>query len=203
MRPPRGPFRVKATAVLAKPIGGVSLLAVLLVGGCAMHPRPITLGDPASSASGDIALIHAGATRRDTLFERTNWATVTKIDDVDVKDRSGLHVPIILAPGTHAVTIRYDKDSFLCGYFGCIPFKQSEKSLTLSLEPGHSYLPQTKKLCGQDWIWIEDLGERARDDLAFWEKHRFYPPAQPVNRVAAGVAPPAVCQKPTPEPAAQ
>lgn len=183
----------------ATPILALCLVALLFVGGCAMQARSIMLVELTSSKPDNFALIRSGVAQWESLFERRNWATVTKVDGVAIKNRWSLDAPVIVSPGSHAVTIRFDKDSFICTYGECIRFKQSERSLVLAVEPGHSYLPQTKKHCGKDWIWIEDLGKRAEEDLAFWVKHRYHRLTDTSNRVVAGDAPPATCESLAPE----
>lgn len=115
-----------------------------------------------------------GTTYRKKLFERLNYAFVVKVDGDEIPE-SGIFMPVELAPGRHGVAIKYERDSYLCGYFGCVRFEQSVRSLELLAEADHSYLPVARKACDRDWFWIVDLGEGARQRLDLWREHGIRP----------------------------
>ena len=97
-------------------------------------------------------------------FERATFATATRIDGSENR----FWRPQNLAPGKHSVEVRYDRQSYLCGYLGCVETEQARRSFELIVEPGHSYMPFARRLCEQDWIGIFDTGRSARDDIATW-----------------------------------
>jgi hypothetical protein len=99
-------------------------------------------------------------------FERITYATVSRVDGQDNK----YWRPLNLDAGPHAVEVSYERQSFLCGYLGCVDFKQSSTVFELAVESGHSYMPFARRYCDQDWVGILDTGGSAADDVATWQR---------------------------------
>lgn len=179
---------------------GLAMASSILLCGCASK-EPIRLHELQPAKYDSVGVLWSWS-RHVHGLERPNYATVTRIDDVRIDTSAYTGPPIELLPGRHVVEIRYDRDSFLCGYFGCMSFKQSTKSLELLVESGHSYKPFTGKRCNRDWFWIEDLGISALDAISAWkERYRMSPPAfelrttnRDKSKIVAGEAPPENCE---------
>jgi hypothetical protein len=134
-----------------------------------------------------------------TTFERINYAVVTSIDGKEIDTATA--TPIEISASRHVVRIRYDRDTVLCGYLGCLQAKEGESSVEISVEAGHSYVPCTRNVCGKDWYWIDDQG---KDSAEYMNSKGFHPKAMAcgVNffrnldlpKVAAGEKPPDICE---------
>lgn len=177
---------------------GISLVA-LAIGGCATVPAPIRLQGPDAGSADSLALLWSYNLHRDGFFERPNHVYVKRVSDTGIRvptssmpALSGRR-PVVLAAGQYAVEIEYKRDSLLCGYFGCVQYLRDAATLSLRAEAGHSYAPQAKTHCGTHWIWIEDLGVRAEEDMKRWRRGGDFPYTQRGSIVVAGEAPPAAC----------
>lgn len=174
----------------------------LLLVACATHP-PISLDGTQLSNEDDTAVLWPYTGHRKGRYERLNHAVVLSVNGTSIT-RFASRPPVVLPPGEHHVEIRYDRDSYLCGAFGCMLFEQAKRQLMLRAEAGHSYLPLARKACGRDWIWIADAGANAREALETWRRHASYPQSpydrhSPIKdvyalRVVAGEAPPEPCE---------
>lgn len=183
--------------------GKFAALALSLVLAACASREPAGMGGPQASAEGEPGVLWTFATYKKKFFESWNHAIVIEVDGVKTARFPGIP-PVMLAPGKHMVQVEYEKDSSLCGYFGCIPFKQATRQLELQVEPDHSYLPLAGKYCGKDWIWIVDTGGSAEKEIASWREHGILPftpfdPRSPLKdasglKVAAGEAPPEQCE---------
>jgi hypothetical protein len=132
-----------------------------------------------------------------SLLERRMYATVTKVDGIENLQRN----PINLTPGRHSIEVGYARESYLCGYLGCIEFEQARRSFELVAEQGHSYLPFARRLCDMDWIGLLDTGKSAREDIATWTSVGNWSFGDlkglaPGHVVVAGDSPPATCSSP-------
>lgn len=173
----------------------------LLLAACASR-EPARVDALQASAGIPPGVLWTISTYKKKLFERWNHATVTEVDGKKTVRFTSI-APVELAPGKHRVQVRYDRDSYLCGYLGCISFKQATRQLELHVEPDHGYLPLAGKYCGQDWIWIVVTGRSARQDLEIWREQGILPytpfdPRSPLKdlsglKVVAGEAPPEQC----------
>ena len=182
-----------------------ALALVLLLGACA-SPEPVNLYGPQSARPEQAAVLFSFNLYRKQIFERANTVYVTKVDGTKIDARqSGVNSPLELPPGRHVVEIRYERDSLMCGYFGCVPFTQTTESVVFDAQAGHSYIPFASKHCDKNRIWIEDRGVSAEDDLKFWSAHhgkkgiaavtvKAYGSSDP-SRVVAGVAPGGKCDQ--------
>lgn len=180
----------------------VLLCVALSLTGCSAR-EPIRLDQAAGSLHAEPGLLWTFSTYKRKQFERWNYAAVTRVDGEQIPRETSLP-PVILAPGRHKVEVLHERDSLLCGYFGCLIFKQALRTLDLDVAPGHSYLPLAGKYCGQNWIWIVALGDDARAQLAAWLARGTLPysPFDPVSlvkrgvdrNIVAGEAPPASCE---------
>jgi len=99
------------------------------------------------------------------LFSRATSAITTKFDGLERRDEQ----PIQLPSGPHLVEVAYRRESYLCGYLGCLDFEQERRSFELLVEAGHSYKPFAIRDCDKDWMGIVDTGKSAKDDFASWE----------------------------------
>ncbi len=188
--------RPRASIILA-------LTAGLVLSGCAARVPIMAEGVTQPVVNDDTAVLWTFAEHRKTLFERRNFALVLRVDGLPIDRFTSLPKPVLLPAGKHRVLIRFDRESYLCGYFGCVNFEQVTRELTLPAEAGHHYLPLARKACGQDWIWIADAGTNAREALHTWQRLGVYP-YDPVDwrtpnkdvlllRVVAGESPPELC----------
>jgi hypothetical protein len=59
-------------------------------------------------------------------------------------------------------------------------------------QAGHSYIPFASKHCDKNWIWIEDRGVSAEDDLKFWSAHHGKKEIAPVTVKAYGSSDPSL-----------
>lgn len=184
-------------------VGRLAALALgLLLSACASR-EPIRLDGQQAMADGRPGVLWTFATHKKKFFERWNYAMVTEVDGVSPPRPVSLP-PVELAPGRHMVQIRYERDSYWCGYLGCLSFEQATRRLELLVEPDHSYLPLAGKYCDQDWIWIVDTGHSAQKDLDVWRERGIRPfmpfdPRSPLRdlaglKVVAGEAPPGNCE---------
>jgi hypothetical protein len=133
---------------------------VVVATGCASGPRY----DPRPVEEGRAGVLWKEAHYKKEFFERRTIARVLRIDAAEI----GTFLPENLVPGRHSIEIRYDRESLLCGYLGCVEFEQARRSFELVVESEHSYMPFALRRCDKDWIGIFDTGRPARDDIATW-----------------------------------
>jgi len=140
------------------------------------------------------AILWADSSSVNPFRTRVNHATVTKVDGHEIDWQ---HQSIELHPGRHLVQIKHQRDSWFCGYLGCILITEGTHELELNAEEGHSYIPFAFRYCERDWIWIEDTGNFASSDLLGAREtgghvNRWYP-AEATSEVVAGERPPSAC----------
>lgn len=129
------------------------------------------------------------------FFSRMTKAIITNVDGTEKRDRQ----PIQLPSGQHLVEVQYLRESYLCGYGGCIDFEQERKSFELRVEAGHSYMPFALQDCDKAWMGILDTGKSAKDDYAskkaigFWRLGDLTRDAS-MHIVVAGELPPVTCE---------
>jgi len=99
------------------------------------------------------------------FFSRATSAITTKVDGVELLDEQ----PIQLSPGLHLVEVAYRRESYLCGYLGCVDFERERRPFELRVQAGRSYMPFAMRDCDKDWMGIVDTGKSAKDDLASWQ----------------------------------
>ena len=174
---------------------GAWVAALLVVTGCASVPPY----DPKPAEEGRAGVLWTKTRyfKGGWSIERTTHATVLRIDGIENQNWG----PRNLTPGRHAIEVRYDRDSYLCGYFGCVNFEQSRRSFELVVEPGHSYMPFALRRCDKDWIGIFDTGKSAGDDIATWRSSGDWAFGNlarpgPSRAVVAGDDPPEHCGTP-------
>ena len=150
-----------------------ALVITLLLSACANN-ETLKIGQKeiANSYPGGV-LWPFPAYKRD-FFERLNTAHVLSVDGRKITAEVTTPPLIEVSAGAHEVTIQHKRDSYLCGYGGCIQFEQTVVSLMLNVEAGHSYLPLAQKFCERDWIWVIDMGKNAEDDLRKWRKNELF-----------------------------
>lgn len=185
---------------MAKRIHGLGVVAACALLAACATPEPIRIDG--GQTAGEPGVLWPYATYKKKLFERWNHAIVVEVDGVRTLQMT-TNPPVELSPGRHTARVRFERDSWLCGYFGCVSFEQTTVDLDLAVEPDHSYVPQAGKYCGRDWVWIVDIGGGARQHLQQWREHGKLPyrpfalPGEPQltdhARVVAGEAPPASC----------
>lgn len=138
--------------------------AVLLLGlfGCS----PLRPYDAAPAQEGFAAVLWTRTHYRKSWwsFERATYATVARVDGVENVHWRPMNLPL----GRHSIEVRYDRETYLCGYLGCVNSEQDRKSFELTVEGGHSYMPFARRFCDKDWIGILDTGRPARIDIATW-----------------------------------
>lgn len=128
------------------------------------------------------------------LGRRTS-AIIAKVDDTERRDGP----PIQLRPGRYSVEVAYRRESYLCGYLGCVDFEQKRAVFELRVEAGRSYMPFAIRHCDRDWMGIVDTGKSAKDDLASWQAiggWQFGDLTRETSThvVAAGELPPVMCK---------
>lgn len=134
---------------------------VVVATGCASGPRY----DPRPVEEGRVGVLWKAAHyKKNWSFQRGTSATVVRINGAVIDPL----LPENLVPGRHSIEVRYDLESYLCGYLGCVYFEQARRSFELVVESGHSYMPFALRRCDKDWIGIFDTGRSARDDIATW-----------------------------------
>lgn len=178
-----------------RPRVGCAILGVgMLLSACA-SPATIKVGKAEVGDGDQPSVIWPRVIYKDRFFERLNHASVLAVDG----QVPSLILPLELSEGKHEIKVLYERDSFLCGYLGCIPFEQTVVSLPLHVESGHTYFPVARKYCQKDWVWVVDKGATAESDLNNWRQNRA---SLVLNlraedlfglRVVAGAAPPERC----------
>lgn len=179
-----------------------ALTLALLFAGCASR-EPIRLGAPEVSGNSAPGVLWGTSASKKQFFERWNHAAVRQVDSTQTVGLSSVP-PVVLTPGKHTIQIEYKRDSYFCGYLGCISIHQTTRTVELQVKPDHSYLPLAGKYCEKDWIWIVDTGGSARKELENWREHGILPympfdPRSPLKdvsglNVVAGEAPPDHCE---------
>ena len=172
----------------------VSITCVGLLSAC-MSVEPFRLPASVSGGTSDeiqaILWVHNSSVI--PFRTRRNYAAVTKVDGYPVD----LHQSVELRPGSHRILVEHRRDSWVCGYFGCYEVVLGRHELALNAEEDHIYFPFAIRFCGQDWIWIEDMGKEASEELSAARKAGGYPqrwnPAESPYKVVAGVRPPQEC----------
>ncbi|MGK2906479.1 MAG: hypothetical protein ACSLFH_09070, partial [Desulfuromonadales bacterium] len=132
---------------------------------------------------------------RKEFFSRMTKAIITNVDGIEHQDWQ----PIQLPSGRHLVEVQYLRQSYLCGYLGCIDFEQERRSFELRVEAGHSYMPFAMRHCDKAWMGIVDTGKSAKDDhaseeaIGFWQFGDLTRDAS-THVVVAGELPPLTCE---------
>lgn len=173
----------------------VSLVCAGLLSAC-MTVEPVRLP---SSISGDTVketpgILWSHSSNVTPFHTRWNHAIVKSVDGHTIDWQHG---SIELLPGRHLVQIEHRRDSWFCGYLGCMPLTLGTYEIELDADEGHSYVPFAVRNCERDWIWIENIGNAASDDLmsarnAGGYVQRWYP-AESTSRVVVGKRPPSEC----------
>lgn len=170
----------------------IGITATILLSGCATQHEPPYLKNIDETISQGAALI-----ARRHGYSMSELALVTTVDGEHIVLYPNLldviTDPILLSPGRHIIEIKFMREFWICGYFGCPYFTQATRSLELSAEPGHFYHALATKRCGKDWIWIEDNGMKVKDFLEARQKKT----ERHINFIAlhvvAGEVPPTSC----------
>jgi hypothetical protein len=166
-------------------------------------PARIPSSSEASSANDSPAALWSHSSSS-VLFRTTpNDATVVKVDGHEI---GWQHAWIELTPGRHRAEIEHRRAGLACALaypLGCFPFLLGIQELEFVVEPGHSYVPFALRFCGRDWIWIEDTGNSASEDIDAQRAIALgYPGfrdavrrsgSEPATRVVAGKPPPTGC----------
>lgn len=132
---------------------------------------------------------------RKDFFSRMTKAIITNVDGIEHQDWQ----PIQLPSGRYLVEVQYLRQSYLCGYLGCIDFEQERRSFELRVEAGHSYMPFAMRHCDKAWMGIVDTGKSAKDDhaseeaIGFWQFGDLTRDAS-THVVVAGELPPLTCE---------
>jgi hypothetical protein len=178
-----------------------TVIAAIFLAGCVSF-EPIKLAENAKVAKGDYALLWSTGYYV-KLFEMMNYADIKVVDGVTLKEGAAHGVPIEISPGSHIVEISFRKDSFLCGWPGCITIYQASRQLQFHAVAGHSYIPFTRKYCDRNWFWITDTGNETAVDIATWNRTGSYGFSYVVRTaekwkqtVVAGEEPPETCEGP-------
>lgn len=177
----------------------VALLIPLLLSACASN-QTIEIGLTETENRYSRGVLWPFGEYKKDFFERLNSAHVLSVDGKRITSASFAITPLIeLSEGAHEVTIQSKRESYLCGYLGCVKFAQTVVSVLLNVEAGHGYLPLARKFCGKDWVWVIDKGKSAEDDLRKWRKNDM-PPDYNMSlkdltafKTVAGEAPPDKC----------
>lgn len=147
-----------------------ALLIPFLLSACASS-ETIKIGQTGTENSHSRGVLWPFVAYKKDFFERLNTTHVLSVDGIRITADGFAITPLIeLSEGAHEVTIQHKRESYLCGYLGCIDFEQAVVSVALNVEAGHSYLPLARNLCGNNWVWVIDKGKTAEDDLQKWRK---------------------------------
>ena len=174
---------------------GCAILGVgTLLSACAIQ-ETIKVGKTEIGDGNQPAIVWPAVIYKERFFERLNHARVIAVDG----QAPSLILPLELAKGMHEIKILHERDSFLCGYLGCVAFEQTVVSLPLDVEAGHTYIPVARKYCEKDWVWVVDKGATAESDVNDWQQNRI-PLVLNLRakdlvglRVVAGATPPERC----------
>lgn len=142
-------------------------------------------------------VLWASSHYRKGFFSRTTYAIVNTVDGIERRNEQPIH----LLSGLHEVEVAYRRESYLCGYAGCVDFEKERRLLELRVEAGRSYMPFAIRDCDRDWLGIVATGKSAGDDLATWRIIGDWPFADlardaAAHEVVAGELPPLTCESP-------
>jgi hypothetical protein len=170
----------------------VALIVIFLLNACAAQPTtPFRIPNIRYPDTGQNAYLWSSGSRI-YVFELSDYATITKVDDADVPSEflpsSGglpktsylLKIPV----GKHTVQISYKERALLFSMRGP---EVSRQTLIFIAKGNHIYAPFVDDRCARTLYWIEDWGTYTEG--AETTHHTYYLQSDLTKPVVAGRAP--------------